>query len=125
MTRVAVIGAGSWGTALALLLCRNGHAVTLWGHDPEHIAQLCRDRENRVFLPGFELPATLEPNADLVATVAAADAVLVVVPSQFFANVVARLAPALPPGVGLAWATKGALTWYGAKTRARASASSS
>jgi glycerol-3-phosphate dehydrogenase (NAD(P)+) len=45
--RVAVFGAGSWGTALAIQLCRNGHAVRLWGHEPEHIACLKQDRENR------------------------------------------------------------------------------
>lgn len=107
MARVAVIGAGSWGTALALLLCRKGHVVTLWGHDPEHIAQLRRERENRAFLPGFTFPNALEPTADVTEAVAAAEAVLVVVPSQFFAATVARLAPILPMGVGLAWATKG------------------
>lgn len=107
METIAVIGAGSWGTALAILLCRNGHRVRLWGHDPAHIASLARDRENRAFLPGVALPAALTPSADVEQTLEGATAVLVVVPSQFFAGVVGQLAPALPPQMGVAWATKG------------------
>ena len=105
--RIAVIGAGSWGTALALLLCRNGHEVRLWGHEPEHIDRLVAERENRAFLPGFALPENLEPTADAAAAVADATGVLVVVPSQFFAAVLTHLAPALPKEIGIAWATKG------------------
>jgi glycerol-3-phosphate dehydrogenase (NAD(P)+) len=105
--RVAVIGAGSWGTALAILLCRNGHRVTLWGHEPTHIEALRRDRENRAFLPGAALPASLRPVADLGEALADSTAVLVVVPSQFFASVITQLAPLLPADLGIAWATKG------------------
>ena len=105
--QVAVIGAGSWGTALGILLCRNGHRVRLWGHDPEHIADLRRDRENRAFLPGPALPPALDPVADLGRAVDGATALLVVVPSQFFAAVLAQVAPLLPAELGVAWATKG------------------
>jgi glycerol-3-phosphate dehydrogenase (NAD(P)+) len=105
--RVAVIGAGSWGTALALLLCRNGHRVRMWSHDHAQIDLLLAERENRTFLPGFPLPDSLLPTADLGSAVEDATAVLVVVPSQFFATVVAQLAPMLPPSLGIAWATKG------------------
>ena len=107
MEQVAVLGAGSWGTALSLLLCRHGHGVRLWGHDPRHVAALSSDRENREFLPGFALPETLEPTADLKAAVDGADLVLVVVPSQFFRSVLEQLAPVLDPALGVAWATKG------------------
>ena len=107
MQRVAVIGAGSWGTALAIHLCRNGHRVRLWGHDPAHIADLNRDRENRAFLPGPTLPDGLMPTAGLAETLEGSAAVLLVVPSQFFAGVVDQLVPVLPPGLGIAWATKG------------------
>ena len=105
--RVAVIGAGSWGTALGLLLCGNGHEVRLWGHEEAHIAELLASRENRAFLPGFRLPPSLLPTADLAAALRDATAVLVVVPSQFFGLVLKQMAPVLAPGLGVAWATKG------------------
>jgi glycerol-3-phosphate dehydrogenase (NAD(P)+) len=105
--QIALLGAGSWGTALALLLCRNGHAVRLWGHDPAHISALCADRENRAFLPGFPLPDGVAPTAALSRALDGATAVLVVVPSQFFGAVLGQLAPVLPDGLGVAWATKG------------------
>ncbi len=105
--QVAILGAGSWGTALAILLCRNGHRVRLWGHDPAHIAQLKVDAENKAFLPGYSLPASLEPVADLPVALADATAVLLVVPSQFFSQVLAQAAPLIPAGLGIAWATKG------------------
>lgn len=105
--RIAVLGAGSWGTALALHLCRNGHAVRLWGHDPAHIDALQRDGENRGFLPGYPLPEAITPVADMRAALDGATAVLVVVPSQFFGAVLAQAAPHLPTALGVAWATKG------------------
>ena len=107
MEQIAVIGAGSWGTALAILLCGNGHQVRLWGHDPGHIADLARDRENRAFLPGPRLPDELHPTAALEQAMAGATAVLVAVPSQFFAGIIAQLSPLLPPDMGIVWATKG------------------
>jgi len=105
--RIAVVGAGSWGTALGLLLCGNGHEVRLWGHDPAHITGLLELRENRAFLPGFRLPPTMLPTADLTVALHDVTAVLVVVPSQFFALVLKQMAPVLAPGLGIAWATKG------------------
>lgn len=105
--QIAVLGAGSWGTALALLLCRNGHGVRLWGHDPAHIHALTHEGENRSFLPGFSLPGTLAPMATLDDALHGATAVLVVVPSQFFGAVLAQMAPVLPADLGVAWATKG------------------
>ena len=105
--RIAVLGAGSWGTALAILLCRNGHQVRLWGHDPAHIAQLRRDAENKAFLPSALLPPALEPVADLKLALTDATALLLVVPSQFFADVLLQAAPLMPADLGIAWATKG------------------
>lgn len=103
---VAVLGAGSWGTALAVLLAGNGCPVRLWGHEPEHVARLRADRENRELLPGVPFPAGLEPEADLAAALAFAPDLLVVVPSHAFAETLERMG-ALPPGARLAWATKG------------------
>lgn len=107
MATVAMIGAGSWGTALALQLCRNGHRARLWGHEPALMQRMAEARENRDFLPDFPLPETLEPVSDLAAAVAHADAVVIVVPSQFFASVVDQLLPLLPADMGIGWATKG------------------
>ncbi|WP_456415491.1 NAD(P)H-dependent glycerol-3-phosphate dehydrogenase [Thiolapillus sp.] len=104
---IAVLGAGSWGTALGILLARHGHQVRLWGHQAAEISKLEQDRENRRFLPGIPFPRTLAPNADLAGSIAGADEILVVVPSHAFADVLGRikaLAPALP---SLSWATKG------------------
>jgi len=104
---IAVLGAGSWGTGLSLLLCRNGHRVRLWDRDPERVAVLRQDRENRRYLPGFPFPPALEPVPELAGAVEGADEILIVVPSHAFAEVLARLAGRLPAGLGIAWATKG------------------
>ena len=81
---VSVIGAGSWGTALALLLARNGHRVMLWGHDAGHMAVLQQDRSNQHYLPGFAFPDTLTVTADLAEAVNASPILLIVVPSHAF-----------------------------------------
>jgi glycerol-3-phosphate dehydrogenase (NAD(P)+) len=105
--KIAVLGPGSWGTALAILLARHGASVCLWGHDPEEVAALSRDRENRHYLPDIPLPDGLTPSDDLAGCLECADEVLVVVPSHAFASVVAQVA-ALQPGLtSLSWATKG------------------
>lgn len=105
--RLAVLGAGSWGTALAIHLARNGSPVTLWGHLPDEIAALRRERENRHYLPGVTLPDSLEPSDDLAASVCEADEILVVVPSHAFAQVCADVAALRPQLSTLSWATKG------------------
>lgn len=110
---LAVLGAGSWGTALAVLLARNGVATLLWGHEAGHVARLSRERCNREFLPGIEFPSLLEPVAELPAAVAAAGDLLVAVPSHAFGEVLQRLAPELRPGQRIAWATKGLETATG------------
>jgi glycerol-3-phosphate dehydrogenase (NAD(P)+) len=106
-TRLSVLGAGSWGTALAIQLARNGALVSLWGHDPTEIDALNRDRENTRYLPGVALPEGLEPVADLTASVREADEILVVVPSHAFSDVCAKLARLRPDLGALSWATKG------------------
>lgn len=104
---VAILGPGSWGTALALLLARNGHAVRLWGHDPDEMAPLCRERENRRYLPGIPFPASLRVGADLATALAGVDLALVAVPSHAYRVTLDRLRAYLPATAGLAWATKG------------------
>jgi len=105
--RIAILGAGSWGTGLAVHLCRNGHIVRLWSHDPRQIAALQRDRENRQFLPGIGLAPQILPTDDLCSAVDGATDCLVVVPSHAFDEIVLRLKDLLEPSIGLAWATKG------------------
>lgn len=105
--RVAVLGAGSWGTALAALIARNGRATTLWGRDAAQVGAMAVANRNLRYLPEIELPATLDYSADLASTVAAADLVLAVVPSHSFPELLRELAPHRRPGVGVAWATKG------------------
>jgi len=104
---VAVLGAGSWGTALALLLCHNGYRVRLWDHSQEHIRSLRRDSENRRYLPGFPFPPTLRLTHELAESLESASGLLVVVPSHAFAEVLRQLAGQIPDSLGIAWATKG------------------
>ncbi|MHC1478665.1 NAD(P)H-dependent glycerol-3-phosphate dehydrogenase [Frateuria aurantia] len=105
--RLAVIGAGSWGTALAAGAARNGVSTLLWGRDPEAMQAMAASRENVRYLPGIALPEALGYSSDLAATVAGADLVLIVVPSHAFADMLVDLAPLLPESAAVAWATKG------------------
>jgi glycerol-3-phosphate dehydrogenase (NAD(P)+) len=104
---IAVLGAGSWGTALAILLSGNGHKVNLWGHLPEEIEALIRDRENKQYLPGVGFPSTLYPETDLHKALNGASEVLIAVPSHAFQNLISNIAPLLHAHVGIIWATKG------------------
>jgi glycerol-3-phosphate dehydrogenase (NAD(P)+) len=105
--RVAVLGAGSWGTALAALIARHGHSPVLWGRDPQVAAAISASHENPRYLPGIALPQALTATTDLAAALAGADLVLVVVPSHAFAETLHALAPHRPASAGVAWATKG------------------
>lgn len=104
---VAVLGAGSWGTALAALIARHGHPVALWGRDADSIAAIDERHENPRYLPGIALPDDLRATTDLAAALRDADLVLVVVPSHAFAETMRALAPHRPAHAGVAWATKG------------------
>ncbi|MFL4558095.1 NAD(P)H-dependent glycerol-3-phosphate dehydrogenase [Yersinia kristensenii] len=104
---MTVIGAGSYGTALAITLARNGHQVVLWGHDPKHIQTLQQDRCNQAFLPDVPFPDTLSLETDLARALAASRDVLVVVPSHVFGAVLNQLKPHLRPDARIVWATKG------------------
>ena len=104
---VAVLGAGSWGTALAAVLARNGVPTTLWGRDAAAVAQIAATRRNARYLPDLELPSSLALTADLAAAVRDAGALLLVTPSHAFAGLLERLVPVFPAGAGIAWATKG------------------
>ena len=104
---VAVLGAGSWGTALAALISRHGDRAVLWGRDAAVIEAIDRHHENPHYLPGIALPPELRASTDLAAVMRDADLVLVVVPSHAFAETLRALAPLRPANAGVAWATKG------------------
>ncbi len=104
---VTVLGAGSYGTALAICLARNGHQVTLWGRNSDDVATLAAERKNQRYLPDVPFPDTLLLQADLQQAVASSAIVLVVVPSHAFADTLQQIKPALVEGAQVAWATKG------------------
>lgn len=107
MSRIIVLGSGAWGTALALSLHRRGgHKVSLWAHSPEFAQEINEAGENKLFLPGFPLPAGITVTGDNAA-VADADIVLSVVPSEFLRSTLARLSPHLRSGQIVVSATKG------------------
>ncbi len=105
--RIAVIGAGSWGTALAKLLGDKGLPVTLWGHRPEQVAAIARSRENTPYLPGAKLSDTVTVTADLEQAVRGHRLLVMVVPTHVFRVVFQSLAPYLDEGTSIASASKG------------------
>ena len=104
---VAVLGSGSWGTALAVHLARTGHRAILWGIETDELSAMARDRVNSRYLPGVTLPDGLEIEHDFARAMAAAELLLVVVPSHAFREVLERARPLLRTGQRVVWATKG------------------
>ncbi|WP_338024825.1 NAD(P)H-dependent glycerol-3-phosphate dehydrogenase [Alteromonas antoniana] len=104
---VSVLGAGSYGTALAFCLARNNVPTLLWGRDAEHIEALASERENARYLPGATFPDALKPEADLEKVVTASRDILVVVPSHAFKSMLETIKPMLSEGQRIIWATKG------------------
>lgn len=101
---VAILGAGSWGTAIAIHLAQYGHPVLLWGHNPQHVALMAKNQENTQYLPSIPFPEKLSPCADLDSCLMQADFVIIAVPSHAFAELLNKIVT-LPQG--LAWLTKG------------------
>jgi glycerol-3-phosphate dehydrogenase (NAD(P)+) len=99
MERVAVIGAGSWGTALAIMLADKGVSSVLWTRRHDACETMSRERENRKYLPGFRLPEQLEITADMKRAVAGADCVLLVVPSHGMRHAVEQMRDVYAGGV--------------------------
>lgn len=90
--KVTVLGAGAWGTALARLLHQGEHRVTIWGHDPQHLAEVGRTARNESHLPGIELPRDWRLEKNLAHSVQSAECVVVAVPSRGFREVTRSLA---------------------------------
>ncbi|HEY6488453.1 MAG: NAD(P)H-dependent glycerol-3-phosphate dehydrogenase [Terracidiphilus sp.] len=107
MSRVVVLGAGAWGTAIALSLYRRGgHEVTLWSHSEDEAEQIASAHENVLFLPGFPLPERLVVTAD-GAPIRLAEILVSVIPSEFLRPTLARVRPFLHNGQFILSATKG------------------
>lgn len=104
---IAVFGAGSWGTALAISMARNGHNVTLWGHDAAHMAKMAHEGENHIYLPDIKFPENLQISDNLSETSSKISRWMVVVPSHAFRATVAALAPNATGDTIISWATKG------------------
>jgi glycerol-3-phosphate dehydrogenase (NAD(P)+) len=110
---VTVLGAGSWGTALAIRLAHNQNTTVLWGHEPHFMAGLQDRRENTQYLPGIELPENLLIESDLASAVGRSRDLLIVVPSHALREVVQHAAAFFTPRTRIAWATKGLETGTG------------
>lgn len=104
---LGVIGAGSYGTAMAIQLARRGAVTRLWGRNADELAEMQGERTNARYLPDCRFPVALHASADLDATIAGAAHLLIVVPSQALRETLLRIAPLLRPGQGLACACKG------------------
>jgi glycerol-3-phosphate dehydrogenase (NAD(P)+) len=108
MSRISILGAGAWGTALAVSLARRGgHTITLWAHSAERAEALTETGVNAQYLPGFVLPADVRVTSNVVDAVSGADTVLLVTPSQQMRSVVDQFAHALNPRQVLVSASKG------------------
>jgi glycerol-3-phosphate dehydrogenase (NAD(P)+) len=104
---IAVLGAGSWGTALAIQCARAGRPARLWGRDRSHVAMMARERSNRRYLPDVAFPESLQLIGELEAAIDDVDDVLIAVPSHAFRALLTQLKPLLRHETRLCWATKG------------------
>jgi glycerol-3-phosphate dehydrogenase (NAD(P)+) len=104
---VAVLGAGSWGTALAIQFARAGHPTRLWSRSAADAAAMRAERQNRRYLPDAKFPDGIEIHDGLAAAVTAAAAIIIAVPSHALRALLRQLKPLLASDARLAWATKG------------------
>ncbi|MEM1090090.1 MAG: NAD(P)H-dependent glycerol-3-phosphate dehydrogenase [Pseudomonadota bacterium] len=102
-----VLGAGSWGTALAMQAARSGRPVRLWGRSAEQLQAMAADHANRQYLPGFRFPDSLTPEPELAHAVAGAPLVMIAVPSHAFAATLKLATPHLAAGARICWSSKG------------------
>jgi glycerol-3-phosphate dehydrogenase (NAD(P)+) len=107
MARVAVIGAGAWGTALSIHTARHGHQVVLWAREQEVLESAANDHENTAFLKGFRFPDNLRVTGDLREAVEAKELVILVPPSRFLRGIASQLAGSLGSSTLVAVASKG------------------
>jgi len=106
-SKIAVLGAGSWGTALAILLARQGQDTYLWARDAAHVESMRRTRMNARYLPEIEFPPCLHLVTDMAEAVKLSDDLLISIPSHGFRPLLEQLIESMKPGQRLMWATKG------------------
>ncbi len=104
---ISILGAGSWGTALALLAARNGCDTLLWGHNAKHVALLEQAGQNQRYLPGFLFPDKLRVTDNLQQAINYSSLLLITVPSHAFKNTLLKIKPFLGHNSNVVWATKG------------------
>jgi len=102
-----VIGAGAWGTALAIAIARNGYEVLLWGRDAEHVSEMQATSSNERYLPGLVFPESLRVTTDLQNALSVAAHILISVPSTAFVPMLEKIKPYIAKTVPVSWATKG------------------
>src|SRR5216684_1289520 len=109
MKKIAILGAGGWGTALAIVLTRSRqpHKIYLWAHDPELAESLCRERENLTYLPGHKLPERIEVSNNIAATLDSAQIIVGAVPSAYARRVYGLAKPHWHREMIVVSATKG------------------
>lgn len=107
MRPIVVLGAGSWGTALAIQFARGGGPTVLWGREEDDPAELARSRRNERYLPGAEFPASLAIEPDLAKAVGSGEDIVLVVPSSVLRIVLKQIQPMLGSRARIAWASKG------------------
>jgi glycerol-3-phosphate dehydrogenase (NAD(P)+) len=104
---ITILGAGAWGTALALYLSRQGNAVRIWSVDITEVAAMLAERTNKRFMPGFDFPDLISPTADLAEAIDGVDDILMVVPSVGYRSTLTSLKPIIGDHVRIISATKG------------------
>lgn len=104
---ITILGAGSYGTALAICLARNGHETTLWGRSKQHIADMETTRENSRYLSGYKFPERLKLESNLEKAISSSHNILIVVPSHAFGDTLEQIKPFMQDQTRVAWATKG------------------
>jgi len=105
--KIAIIGTGSWGTALAVLLSKKWCSVSLWGHNPEHVAEISKQKENHKYLPSVQLPDNIEISSDIETCVKQSKVIVMVVPSHGFRSVFSSLVPYVTADMKIISAVKG------------------
>ena len=104
---IAILGAGAWGTALALHLAKRGQWVRIWSYEIQEVAAMLAERTNNRYLPGFPFPDNIEPTAHLSVAIKEVDDLLIVVPSIGFRETLMMLKPLIDPAMRITCATKG------------------